>query len=421
VNPRQVTLSGQEGLSSRAMVLEVALMGVRDGHPEAGERARRVARSLRGLARSYGIAELIEAAWVAEDAPDAELANATGALLDVLQRVLGQHGSRTAVILLVEDDRVMARALGHALGGPGHEVEVASTMAEGQRVVDARAVSLVVLDLSLPDGDGRDMLVRLREKAATAHVPVVILSGENRPEVQAECLALGADLYMDKASPLPLVAAAISAKIRREADLARVTRLDGLTGLPNRAAFEVAFEQFRAHARRTGKPMALGLVDLDHFKSVNDTYGHLVGDEVLMRVAQVLGRALRQSDFIARWGGEEMVVMLPDTDAPGAVVALQKALETLRAEVFKDGGDRTFSVTFSAGVAETAAGSTVEDAVAAADRLLYAAKAAGRNRVVSVDSVLPPPEPPPPAASAEPPPSRRSRPGRGRSKTRSRR
>jgi two-component system cell cycle response regulator len=385
VNPRQVTLSGQEGLSSRAIVLEVALMGVRDGHAEAGERVRRVARSLRGLARSYGIAELIEAAWIAEDAPAAELETATASLLQVVERALGERSTGTVVILLVEDDPTMARLLSRALGGPGHEVVVATTVAEGERVLDARPVSLVVLDLSLPDGDGRDLLVRLREQASTATLPVVILSGEMRPDVKAECLALGADVYLDKTSPTPLVVAAISAKIRREADMARLTRLDGLTGLPNRAAFEVAFEQFRAHARRTRRPMALGMIDLDNFKSVNDTYGHLAGDEVLMRVAEVLARTLRQSDFIARWGGEEIVVMLPDTDAAGAVVALQKSLDALRAETFQDPSGRTFSVTFSAGIAETAPEWEVEQAVERADRLLYAAKGAGRNRIATLE------------------------------------
>ena len=381
MNPRQVTLSGQEGLFSRSLVLQVALMGVREQMPGAAERARRVARSLRGLARNYGIAELIEAAWIAEDAPDAELADATAALLEVLERAVAEHGTRTAIILVVEDDPVMGRALKRVLGGPGHEVVLATSVNEGEQVVDTRQVSLVVLDLTLPDGDGRDLLVRLRERPATATVPVVILSGEDEPDVKAECLALGADEYLDKSAPLPVVAAAISAKIRREADTARVARLDTLTGLPNRRAFEVAFEQYRAHARRTGRPVALGMIDIDHFKVVNDTWGHIVGDEVLKRVASLLGRTLRQSDFIARWGGEEMVVIFPDTDAPGAVVALLKSLDALRGESFEGTGGQTFAVTFSAGVAEVEPDLDVEVAVASADRLMYEAKVAGRNRI----------------------------------------
>jgi diguanylate cyclase (GGDEF)-like protein len=388
VNPRQVTLSGQEGFQSRAIVLEVALMAVRQGHPEAADRVRRVARSLRGLARTYGFSELLEAAWLAEDAPAAELEAATSALLLVLQRAVGESATtRTAVIVVVEDDPTLATVLRKALGGPGHEVEVATNLADGERLVAARSPSLVVLDLKLPDGDGRDLLVKLREQPATSTLPIVILSGEDRPDVKAECLALGADVCLDKSAPLPLVVAAISAKIRRDADMNRLTRLDALTGLPNRAAFEVAYEQLRAHARRTRRPLAVGLIDLDHFKNVNDTYGHLVGDEVLVRVGELLVSTLRQSDFLARWGGEELVVMLPDTAALGGAMALQKSLEALRGEVFQDSTGRAFTVTFSAGVAEAAADWDVEEAVAAADRRLYSAKAAGRDRIEFAEQV----------------------------------
>jgi diguanylate cyclase (GGDEF)-like protein len=129
--------------------------------------------------------------------------------------------------------------------------------------------------------------------------------------------------------------------------------------------------------------MTLAMLDLDHFKAINDTYGHLTGDEVLTRVAAVLARSLRESDFVARWGGEEMVVMFPDTGMAGASVALGKAMEAMRAEVFEAPGGRTFHVTFSAGLAEVVPGERLDGAVAAADRLLYAAKDGGRDRLVT--------------------------------------
>ncbi|MBE7452455.1 MAG: sensor domain-containing diguanylate cyclase [Kofleriaceae bacterium] len=174
-------------------------------------------------------------------------------------------------------------------------------------------------------------------------------------------------------------------------DVRAAALTDALTGLANRASFAESFGRIRPVCERAGSPLAVALVDLDRFKSINDTHGHAMGDEVLRRVATVVARALRSSDVVARWGGEELVVLLPDTDREGAVTALEKVLAAVRREVFVTATGATFSVSFSAGVAEVPRGASLEHAVTVADERLYAAKRAGRARVLGASALARPP------------------------------
>jgi two-component system, cell cycle response regulator len=136
-------------------------------------------------------------------------------------------------------------------------------------------------------------------------------------------------------------------------------------------------------ASRSKEPLTVAILDVDRFKSVNDIYGHAMGDRVLRRLATVVGRSLRASDLLSRWGGEEFAVFFPNTDLSKARLALNKALIAFRAEKFTTKDGRTFQVTFSAGVAEVKQGQNVEQAIAEADRFLYLAKASGRDHVLT--------------------------------------
>lgn len=165
-----------------------------------------------------------------------------------------------------------------------------------------------------------------------------------------------------------------------EQRLQRLAGTDSLTGLANRAYFTRSFERERAQALRRGAPLSLLLLDLDHFKLVNDTYGHEAGDAVLIRVGQLLQRRLRAADLPCRLGGEEFAVLLPDT----AAAAAAELAETLRALLASGGAAQGSKVTASIGVAELGPdGEDFAKVYGAADRRLYAAKDRGRNCVVS--------------------------------------
>jgi diguanylate cyclase len=160
---------------------------------------------------------------------------------------------------------------------------------------------------------------------------------------------------------------------------------DGLTGLFNRAYFDHAFAQNVAQAASEGAPLSLILFDIDHFKNVNDTYGHQAGDKVLAGVAKVLGGRMRPTDFTARYGGEEFVLLLPSTDVPGAAIVAERLRRRVAEAVHEIGGGSVLRVTASAGYATLQPGSTAtpEMLLASADGALYAAKRGGRNMVVA--------------------------------------
>jgi diguanylate cyclase (GGDEF)-like protein len=164
-------------------------------------------------------------------------------------------------------------------------------------------------------------------------------------------------------------------------ELQRVAMRDSLTQLANRGAITQIYNRERVVSARAGRPFAIAIIDLDRFKSVNDAHGHAVGDEVLRRTAASLVGSLRRSDAVGRWGGEEIVVLLPGTDEQGAWRALEHALIDVRKLAFTGKDDQTFHVTFSAGAVIGGASESLEEVVRRADVLLYRAKQKGRNRV----------------------------------------
>jgi diguanylate cyclase (GGDEF)-like protein len=166
-------------------------------------------------------------------------------------------------------------------------------------------------------------------------------------------------------------------------DARRLATVDALTGLLNRRAFLDLIERERARSDRHAYPLSVLLLDVDHFKRVNDTRGHAAGDAVLQGVARVLEKVARRSDVVARWGGEEFVVALPQTSEAGARIAAERARRALAEAIHPVPGGEPLRVTASIGVASADAPWKVDLLVASADEAMYAAKARGRNRVES--------------------------------------
>jgi diguanylate cyclase (GGDEF)-like protein len=373
----------REGLAARIEALEAARAGLDAGGAGADESLRRIAHSLRGSGGTYGYQQITDDAALVEDAEPELLAARLERLLSTLRKVMQSGDDDRITLLLVTGDEDQTRQLRERLGAAGRDIVVAGSAAEAERELVEHEVALVLVDLVLPDMDGRNLLLRLRESPRTAALPVFVLSTLEGAQPKTECFALGADEYFQKPLELETLAASVAAKLQRSAELSRQARHDPLTGLPNRATFNEAYGRAVSLSRRAGEPLSLAFCDLDAFKSVNDTHGHGTGDEVLCRVGAALKSALRTCDLVARWGGEEFVALLPGTDRSGATVAMQRALDVVRGRRFTGRGGVPFGITFSAGVVGVEHGMTVEDAIANADRLLYAAKAAGGNRVLS--------------------------------------
>ncbi|MFN2420158.1 MAG: response regulator [Gemmatimonadota bacterium] len=378
----------REQLAARIDALVVAASALREGRSaEARGTIRRVAHSLRGSGGTYGFPRITEAAGRVEEAPEDDLLPRLEALLEVLREIASQGEPERIGILIIDDDPEIAHLLKWQLASKNREVHVATTATEAEQILSRETIALIILDLVLPDTDGRNLLMRLRERPATASVPILVLTVKGGGLAKSECFALGADEFFEKPFDADALATAVASKLHRSAEIAQDSREDHLTGLPNRAAFHEAFRRASALAGRLSAPLTIAFIDLDHFKRINDAHGHAMGDEVLQRTARVIAHSLRQSDLLARWGGEEFVALLPNTDIEGAVKALENAAERYRQERFMIGG-REFGLTFSAGIAPVHVDDGVEQAVARADYHLYLAKSMGRDRVVSeaVDS-----------------------------------
>jgi diguanylate cyclase (GGDEF)-like protein len=277
-------------------------------------------------------------------------------------------------ILILEDDPEIGRFFQMKLAHPTRTIFVAQTVKLAGEILDEHDIDLILLDLTLPDADGRSFLRQVRENQRTSTVPIIVISGRRGPVTKTECFELGADEYFEKPVALEMLAAAVGAKIKRAAELARRARYDVLTGMLNRIAFQEVFRRTQALTRRARSSLALAILDLDKFKLINDKFGHPLGDRVLIRASQIITRSLRRSDIVGRWGGDEFVVLLPETDAAGAHRALNTVRHALWEDSFETEGTK-LRLSFSAGVVDVSDGASLDETVAEADRLLYQAKA----------------------------------------------
>lgn len=300
--------------------------------------------------------------------------------------------------LLIIDDSAMARQLirdtveSAGLFSACHE---ATNGAEGLALLRRQPVDIVLCDLAMPGMSGLELLASMNAEAALREIPVILLTGNESQSEKIRCLGDGASDYVTK----PFHAGELVARIRvqlkiktlqdslRETNrqLERLSTTDPLTGLANRRSFMTRLNSEVGHSQRTGVALSLIMVDLDHFKAVNDHYGHQGGDEVLRAVAAILAGQMRPYDLAARFGGEEFAVILPET---GVAAALQVA-ERLRAQVASHSFAAPLAalqVTASLGVATlpSPAFDTAEALIRSADDALYHAKHQGRNRVATL-------------------------------------
>lgn len=370
-------------LKNRIETLETVRQALGED-PEARESILRIAHSLRGTGATYGFNEITEAAAGVLAAPAEALPEATEKLIEIMRQVATASPEDAATILIVEDDPGVIQLLEPKLAGPNRRIVTAETSTAATELLQAGDVDLIVLDLMLPDEDGRNLLARLRGNPRYMAIPIIVISAREGSRPKTECYALGADEYFEKPFSLDALSAAVATKLLRAGEISLEARLDPLTGLLNRAGVSIAFERAQALAQRAGYPLSLAVADLDGLKRINDTHGHALGDEVLLRVAKVFTRTLRRSDRVARWGGDEFVVLFPDGKPAGAALAMEKVLRALGQETFGNGG-LPLRVGFSAGVTGVGRRSHLDQVVAEADRLLYRAKEAGGHRVLTSD------------------------------------
>lgn len=252
------------------------------------------------------------------------------------------------------------------------------------------APNLVLLDYHMPQMNGVEFIRAFRRAEHLRDVPIVMITGEERKETLYEALGAGANDFLRK----PVDDIELITRVRnllelreRQIDLAKandqlyvLATTDQLTGLKNRRFFLDRFEPEAERSCRYRRPMSVAIIDADRFKTINDTHGHDVGDEVLRALARALLEELRNVDDVGRIGGEEFAIQLPETDRSQALIACERILKRMReTKVPIDGGEVTFTV--SIGLTEIElTGDSAEAALKRADRALYRAKDSGRDR-----------------------------------------
>lgn len=284
-------------------------------------------------------------------------------------------------VLIVDDDDIVAEAYAFALQERGMRTETLSNPLKTGQMVEDFCPDLIVMDLDMPEANGLDVARALRLSRPNLSLPILFLSAEQDEDIQHEARQIGGDDFITKPVDLATLTNKISIRVARAQELRKIMERDSLTGLLNHVNFKERLVAEVGRSRRTGSPMAVCLLDLDHFKAVNDTYGHQVGDRVIQMFANCLTGSLRSVDVIARYGGEEFgLILLDATPEQGARVldGIRRSFSNFLFDT--DEGPQT--VTFSGGICGLQDASTSEGLLGAADKALYEAKQQGRNRIV---------------------------------------
>jgi len=296
-------------------------------------------------------------------------------------------------VLVAEDDRISGRILERHIKGWGYKPYLAQDGEQAWEIFQNNPIEVAILDWMMPRVNGLELCRRIRQPKYLNHgsyVYIILLTARDEREDLLRGLSSGADDYIIKPfDPLELRARLNTG--RRIIELQRLLKkqatYDALTGLLNRRSLLGRAQEEYSRRQRENKPLGLILFDVDDFKKINDTYGHQTGDAILSEVAKRLRRGLRQYDHVGRYGGDEILALLPNCDCQ----ALQKIAERLAASIAERPilyESHTFSVSVSAGglSTENYPSLSLQELIALSDKALYQAKRAGRNRVVILEA-----------------------------------
>ncbi len=303
------------------------------------------------------------------------------ALVEKLDRLLGVDSAEPFRILIVEDSVLLAEHYAAVLQAAGMKTEVINDPVQLLDAMSEFGPELILMDLYMSNCSGIEAAQIIRQHAAFQGLPIVYLSTETGLNQQLDALKMGGDDFLQKPIGDAHLVTAVSIRAQRFRGLNTLMTCDSLTGLLNHISLKLTLESELALLQRQGGILSFAMLDIDHFKSINDGYGHPMGDRVIKSLARLLTQRLRKSDTVARYGGEEFAVIFPNTTAEAAH-ALIDGLRQSFSNIVHGHENEEFAVTFSAGIATAPPHADVASLIEAADKGLYEAKHGGRNQVV---------------------------------------
>jgi diguanylate cyclase (GGDEF)-like protein len=287
-------------------------------------------------------------------------------------------------VLIVNDSPDVHRLLRARLRQEEIDIISATNGQEAIQLAQEQIPAIILLDLDMPGMDGFEVLRTLKDNRLTVEIPVIMLSGLVATQDKVTAFELGAVDYITK----PFEFTELRVRLRSALKLHKLVqllgeraRVDSLTGLWNRAYFDERWQEEFSRVLRNSRPLSIAIFDVDHFKSVNDTFGHPAGDAVLSGLGKLLRQMGRSSDIACRYGGEEFCMIMPDTKPEDAVILCERLRKSLEATLWPRHPERKITMSIGiAGVSE-ATSLTAQQIIDECDQNLYQAKKSGRNRV----------------------------------------
>ena len=304
-----------------------------------------------------------------------------GRLVDRLDTLITKGEAEPYHILIVDDDQDQVAYYAFLLQQAGMITSVASDPRRVLSILVESKPELILMDMYMPGCSGIELAALLRQHEAFVGVPIVFLSFESNKDKQMEAICRGGDDFLTKPIKPEYLLKVVKTRVERNRGVRYFMERDSLTGLLNHTNLKEQLRRELLRSSRSGMPLSFAMIDVDHFKRVNDTWGHLIGDRVLKNLARLLQDRLRRTDIIGRYGGEEFGVIFLNTKAEDALPIMEELRENF-GKVKHQAEGESFSVTFSCGIAGYPSIEDPEQIGVAADKALYEAKETGRNRSV---------------------------------------
>ncbi len=285
-------------------------------------------------------------------------------------------------ILIVDDSEELSRFYSIVLQQHGMQTRIVNDPLLLTRILGEFHPELILMDLYMPDCTGIELAKIIRQQPSYISIPIVFLSSETNLNTQLDAMSVGGDDFLTKPIDSKHLVSSISIRAQRHRYLRSFMVRDSLTGLYNHTRIKELLEQELERAKRNKLSLVFAMIDIDYFKSVNDTYGHPTGDKVIKNLARLLQLNLRKTDIIGRYGGEEFAVILLDSNIKNAVKTIKK-IRNLQEKIIHQYENTKFNVTFSCGVSCYPDFTDTYTICNEADKALYHAKNNGKNSIVS--------------------------------------